>query len=232
LKAFSGSHFCGQGILLDCSRPVIANFGDSGYYRVQYEDAGLRALGASYKQLAPEDRVSLLADSWAMVQAGRADVRTYLDLTKHLTGETDLAVWTRVIDTLRQFDDLERGSPAAGRSALLHVTLWHCHTVGRRTREFYTSNIIKRRQLPRARRSSPPSERTAWALAHRSRCARSSASCHSSRSSEASLAACADASAARLRACLRRRYQVERLMPSASHGRSAGFLGFMPFRLL
>jgi ERAP1-like C-terminal domain len=114
LKAFSGSHFGGQGILLDCSRPVIANFGDAGYYRVQYEDAGLRALGASYKQLAPEDRVSLLADSWAMVQAGRADVRTYLDLTKHLTGETDLAVWTRVIDTLRQFDDLERGSPGRG----------------------------------------------------------------------------------------------------------------------
>jgi hypothetical protein len=34
-----------------------------------------------------------------------------------------------------------------------------CHIVGRRTREFYASNIIKRRQLPRAIHSSPPSER-------------------------------------------------------------------------
>jgi len=35
----------------------------------------------------------------------------------------------------------------------------HCHIVERRTREFYATNIVKRRQLPRAIRSSPRLER-------------------------------------------------------------------------
>src|SRR5881296_2817965 len=36
---------------------------------------------------------------------------------------------------------------------------WHCHIVERRTREFYASNIFRRRQGPRATHSSPPPER-------------------------------------------------------------------------
>ena len=97
-----------------CNAPMKANFGDVGYYRVQYSDGDLKALGAAYRTLTPADRVNLLGDAWAMVEAGRADPASYLDLLRQIPGETELAVWTQVIASLRQIDDRERGSPDRG----------------------------------------------------------------------------------------------------------------------
>jgi aminopeptidase N len=94
-----------------CTQPVKANYGDVGYYRVQYDKVAGKALDAAYARLAPADRVNLLADSWAMVESGRADVASYLDLTHELGSETEFAVWTQVIDAFTEIDRLERGSP-------------------------------------------------------------------------------------------------------------------------
>ena len=35
----------------DCDRPIKANYGDVGYYRVRYDEDGLKALGAALHQL-------------------------------------------------------------------------------------------------------------------------------------------------------------------------------------
>jgi aminopeptidase N len=94
-----------------CGKPVKANMGDVGYYRVQYDAANLKALSASYKQMTAADRVNLLGDVWAMVEAGRETPDKFLELTKQLTGETELVVWTQVLGSLREIDDLERGAP-------------------------------------------------------------------------------------------------------------------------
>jgi aminopeptidase N len=101
-----------------CDRPVKANIGDVGYYRVEYDPAGLKALSAAYKQMTPADRVNLLSDVWAMAEAGRDTPDRFLELTKQLDGETELVVWTEVLKSLREIDALERGSPdrAAYRS--------------------------------------------------------------------------------------------------------------------
>jgi aminopeptidase N len=110
-----------QSLLLDakpqtvkfagCDKPVKANMGDSAYYRTQYAEPDLKALAAAYKTLAAADRVNLLGDVWAMAQAGRETPDKFLDLTRQLSGETELAVWTQVLQSLREIDDLERGSP-------------------------------------------------------------------------------------------------------------------------
>jgi aminopeptidase N len=50
-----------------------------------------------------------------LVQAGRAEPKSYLDLASQLKGETELAVWATAIGTFVQIDDLERGAP--GREA-------------------------------------------------------------------------------------------------------------------
>lgn len=94
-----------------CDQPVKANIGDVGYYRVQYDDADLKRLTAGFPALAPADRVNLLGDVWAMVQAGRVPVERYLDLTRQLRGETELAVWTQALGNLSEIDAAERGSP-------------------------------------------------------------------------------------------------------------------------
>jgi aminopeptidase N len=91
------------------------NFGGVGYYRVQYDEAGMQALSAAYRQLAAADRVNLLADSWALVQAARVGAQSYLALTKQLADETELVVWKSVIDALREIDNLAQGS--VGRPA-------------------------------------------------------------------------------------------------------------------
>ena len=82
-----------------CTTPIKANYGDVGYYRVHYDADSLRALGAAFQQLAAADRVSLTADAWATVLAGLDAPAAYLELTKRLSAETELAVWDRVIES-------------------------------------------------------------------------------------------------------------------------------------
>ena len=88
-----------------CDRPIKANYGDAGYYRVRYANDDLKALGTAFRRLGAADRVSLIADAWAMVLAGLNTLADYLDLTKRLSDETELAVWDRVIESLRFIDD-------------------------------------------------------------------------------------------------------------------------------
>ena len=95
-----------------CDRPIKANFGDVGYYRVRYDEDGLKALGAAFHHLQAADRVSLMADAWAMVLAGLNTPAAYLDLTKRLSNETELAVWDSVIENL-QFIDEQYGRSSA-----------------------------------------------------------------------------------------------------------------------
>ena len=99
-----------------CDRPVKVNYGDVGYYRVRYNDDGLKALGAAFHQLAAADRVSLMADAWAMVLGGLNAPAGYLELTKQLSTETELAVWESVIGNLRFIDDQYADSTSAART--------------------------------------------------------------------------------------------------------------------
>jgi aminopeptidase N len=110
-----------------CDKPVQANYGDVGYYRVDYDEASLKALINDYKNLPPSNRAVLVADQWAMVQAGRADASLYLDLTKALGGETERVVWSSVINALEEIDRLERGAP--DRVAFRHYAVSLLHPV-------------------------------------------------------------------------------------------------------
>ena len=115
-----------------CGRPVKANLGDSGYYRVQYDAAALQGLTGLYAALAPADRVNLLSDEWALVQAGRAPVANYLDLTRRLNSESTLVVWSDVIGKLEAIDDLARGArvQAAWRRYALRLLRPAFHRIG------------------------------------------------------------------------------------------------------
>ena len=45
--------------------PVVANGGDTGYYRVQYDDANMARLRAAYADLPATERIGLVADTMA-----------------------------------------------------------------------------------------------------------------------------------------------------------------------
>ena len=98
-----------------CGEPIKLNFGDAGYYRVQYDSATEAALAKAIETMAPADRVNLLADNWALVEAGRITVDPYFRLVNAVADDRNRAVWERVMGTIGRLDDLERGLP--GRPA-------------------------------------------------------------------------------------------------------------------
>ena len=98
-----------------CGEPIKLNFGDAGYYRVQYDSATEAALAKAIETMAPADRVNLLADNWALVEADRITVDPYFRLVNAVADDRNRAVWERVMGTIGRLDDLERGLP--GRPA-------------------------------------------------------------------------------------------------------------------
>jgi aminopeptidase N len=85
---------------------IVANAGDDGYYRVQYDDASFGKLASGLGSLPALDRLRLLSDTFALVLAGRAEVTRYLALVDRLGAETDRAIWDQVIGSLRFLSDL------------------------------------------------------------------------------------------------------------------------------
>jgi aminopeptidase N len=95
-----------------CGEPVTLNAGDIGYYRVQYDGAMLAALIAEMASLAPADQVNLLADSWALVEAGRIEPARFFELIDKLDGNEPRAVWEQVAGILGRIDHLQWDRPA------------------------------------------------------------------------------------------------------------------------
>lgn len=101
-----------------CGEAIKVNLGDIGYYRVEYGPASRAALVKSLPQMSPADRVSFLADSWAMVQGSRAEPPSYLALIEAISADDRRPVWDQVITVFSSLNRLSRGS--AERPALQH----------------------------------------------------------------------------------------------------------------
>src|SRR6266850_2394721 len=85
---------------------MLANAGDTGYYRSQYDDRNFRRLALDLNRLPASDRLRLLSDTFALAQAGRVDATRYLALVENLGAETDRTIWDHVIGALRFLREL------------------------------------------------------------------------------------------------------------------------------
>jgi puromycin-sensitive aminopeptidase len=93
----------GQAVEVELPRVpdwVCANAGNSGFYRVAYDAAGLAALTRALPTLAPAERIQLLSDQWALVRAGASEVGDFLDLCAAFRGEADHAVLDELVGRL------------------------------------------------------------------------------------------------------------------------------------
>ncbi|WP_224246648.1 M1 family metallopeptidase [Hyalangium gracile] len=79
---------------------LCANAGSTGFYRVAYDGATLQQLAANLGALAPSERISLLADRWALVRSGQASAADFLELTGRFGGEEDDAVLDELVGRL------------------------------------------------------------------------------------------------------------------------------------
>ena len=82
------------------------NVGHAGYYRVEYDPQTFELLARELPRLDPSDRLRLLLDSFALMQAGRLDAGRYLMLVDALQGEPDPRVWEHVTEALRFLREL------------------------------------------------------------------------------------------------------------------------------
>jgi len=87
------------------------NANGAGNYRVQYDDSSWKALLGALAKLNLEDRVNLLSDSWALVQANRADVSLYLELIGKLPRGHELAECDQIVNAFDYINRILIGDP-------------------------------------------------------------------------------------------------------------------------
>jgi hypothetical protein len=75
----------------------VANSGAEGYYRTRYTSAALERLADANASLRPEERLTLIADTSALLRAGRGDVllRHALECLRHGRIGTDRSHGTK-----------------------------------------------------------------------------------------------------------------------------------------
>jgi puromycin-sensitive aminopeptidase len=73
---------------------VVVNAGGHGFVRVRYR-GGLRD-GLEVARLLPVERMNLVGDAFAIVQAGLESLDSYLDLTARFRAESDRSVWQTI----------------------------------------------------------------------------------------------------------------------------------------
>ncbi len=94
---------------------IKLNVGDAGYYRVAYDDASWELILRVAGDLPEADRVNLLIDAWAMVEAGDRPLAHYLGLVEKVTDKDQLATYDQIIDTFATINRLLAGDPVRPR---------------------------------------------------------------------------------------------------------------------
>jgi aminopeptidase N len=95
---------------IPADRALKLNVNGAGNYRVEYDEASWKLLLGALKNLGVEDRVNLLSDAWALVQANRAPIGLYFELVEKLPASTELAEREQIIHVLDFVNRLLTGS--------------------------------------------------------------------------------------------------------------------------
>ena len=96
---------------IPADRALKLNVNGAGNYRVEYDEPSWKLLLEALPKLGVEDRVNLLSDAWALVQAGRAPVSLYFGLVEKLPAFTELAEREQIINVLDFINRVLVGSP-------------------------------------------------------------------------------------------------------------------------
>jgi aminopeptidase N len=96
---------------IPADRALKLNLKGAGNYRVEYDDPSWELLLKALSKLDVEDRVNLMSDAWALVQAGRAPLSVYFGLLEKLPASTGLAEREQMIEVFEFTNRLLIGSP-------------------------------------------------------------------------------------------------------------------------
>jgi aminopeptidase N len=96
---------------IPADRALKLNVNGAGNYRVEYDKSSWNLLLRALPNLSIEDRVNLLSDAWALVQADRAPISLYFGLVEKLPASTELAEREQIINVLDFINRLFIASP-------------------------------------------------------------------------------------------------------------------------
>jgi puromycin-sensitive aminopeptidase len=83
---------------------ALVNAGGSGFYRVRYAPELLEAVAGRLGELDPEERYSVVSDTWANVLSGEVPAPEFIELVGGLSEETEPAVWRIALTGLAELD--------------------------------------------------------------------------------------------------------------------------------
>jgi aminopeptidase N len=95
------------------------NAGQAGFYLVNYDAEGWKALAGRLGSLPAPDRYGLQEDAYSLLRAGYLGIGTYLDLMGAFGAEDNPHVWAGVADGLAALTDVFHGEPAAAKLEVL-----------------------------------------------------------------------------------------------------------------
>jgi len=93
----------------DTCGPYLVNAGQSGFFRVLYDEANFRALTQRFGQLQSVDQLGLLLDYWAFGRSGDAPFTDYLDLVNVLPADADPIIVADTAASMAAFADYAEG---------------------------------------------------------------------------------------------------------------------------
>jgi aminopeptidase N len=96
---------------IPADRAVKLNVKGAGNNRVEYDEPSWSLLLQAVPTLGVEDRVNLLSDAWALVQADRAPASRYFQLVEKLPASTESAEREQIINVLAFINGLLAGNP-------------------------------------------------------------------------------------------------------------------------
>ena len=109
LRYGAGTESREERVLLDGPKTTVRlagatwlypNAGGRGFYRWQLDETAERMLDAAAKRLAPEERLSLIDDAWALTRTGRMTLAAFMRRLDTLAGEEDRTVLAAISDAL------------------------------------------------------------------------------------------------------------------------------------
>ena len=92
--------------------PYLINAGQSGLFRVHYDDANFANLVRTFATLQSADQLGLLLDYWAFGRSGDAPMTNYLELARAVPVNADPYVQGDVVQSLTTLAGYARGRPS------------------------------------------------------------------------------------------------------------------------
>jgi aminopeptidase N len=94
-----------------CDEPLSVDADAIGFYRVRYDQATLQVNASHFGGMPDGDRIALLDDQWALVEADQQPLASFLTLAKSMGDNLDTRAWRRIADALAVIEYDERDSP-------------------------------------------------------------------------------------------------------------------------